>query len=120
MILVPIKETAQAKQRLSTVLTMSERVELARAMCHDVLQVLASWKNCPAVAVVTTDAFARDLAANFNFDVIGDDNTGETNAIAMATAQCKAQGATRTLVIYAGRLTDAVGQFTLPDAGVKS
>jgi 2-phospho-L-lactate guanylyltransferase len=51
--------------------------------------------------VVTSDPFARDLAARFNFEVIADDNSGETSAIEMATAICKAQGAASTLVVPA-------------------
>ncbi len=101
MILVPIKEAAYAKQRLATILTMKERIELARAMCHDVLQTLAEWNDHPEVNVVTTDAFARELAARFKFGVIGDNNSGETHAIALATSESKARGATCTWVIPA-------------------
>jgi len=83
MILVPVKNLADAKQRLSPVLTPEERFALARAMCEDVMQELARWSSRPAVAVVTNDNFARDLATRFNFDVIADDNSGETSAIEM-------------------------------------
>jgi 2-phospho-L-lactate guanylyltransferase (CobY/MobA/RfbA family) len=38
MILVPVKNLAAAKQRLSPVLTPKERLELAQAMCEDVLR----------------------------------------------------------------------------------
>jgi 2-phospho-L-lactate guanylyltransferase len=101
MILVPVKNLANAKQRLSSVLSSEERVALAHAMCEDVLQTLALWKNRPATAIVTSDPFAKDLAARFNFDVIADDNSGETNAIEIATAACKAHGASYTLVVPA-------------------
>jgi 2-phospho-L-lactate guanylyltransferase len=101
MILVPIKKLAGAKQRLSSILSPEERFALARAMCEDVLQALAHWQNRPAVAVVTNDSFARDLAARFNFDVVADDNSGETSAIEMATAVCRERGATCTLVVPA-------------------
>jgi 2-phospho-L-lactate guanylyltransferase len=101
MILVPIKILADAKQRLSPVLSSDERFALAQAMCEDVLQTLASWPKRPPVAVVTSDSFARDLAARFNFEVIPDDNSGETSAIEMATAVCKQSGADNTLVIPA-------------------
>ena len=102
MILVPVKNLGSAKQRLSPVLSPEERFELARAMCEDVLQSLADWASRPAVAIVTSDPFARDLAARFNFDVIADDeNGGETSAIAMATAVCCERGARSTLVIPA-------------------
>jgi 2-phospho-L-lactate guanylyltransferase len=101
VILVPIKKLADAKQRLSGVLNPEDRFALARAMCEDVLQTLADWQSRPPVAVVTRDPFARDLAARFNFEVIADDNSGETSAIEMATAICKAQGAASTLVVPA-------------------
>ncbi|MGO9864982.1 MAG: 2-phospho-L-lactate guanylyltransferase [Terriglobales bacterium] len=102
MILVPIKNLGDAKQRLSSILNSEERVALAQAMCEDVLQALAGWQGRPAVAVVTSDAFARDWAARCNFEVIPDGmNSGETGAIEMATALCRERGAKSTLVIPA-------------------
>ena len=101
MILVPVKLLADAKQRLSAVLSREERLALARAMCEDVLQALANWRARPPVAVVTSDSFAGELAAHFNFVVIADNNSGETHAIEMATAVCKERGAESTLVVPA-------------------
>jgi len=101
MILVPVKNLADAKQRLSSILTPEERFALARVMCEDVLQALADWQSRPPVAVVTCDPFARDLAARFHFDVIADDNSGETSAIEMATRVCKERGAASTLLFPA-------------------
>jgi 2-phospho-L-lactate guanylyltransferase len=101
MILVPVKNLAEAKQRLSPILTSEERFALAQAMCEDVLQALAQWQSRPDVAVVTSDSFARELAARFNFEIIADDNSGETGAIEMATAVCTGRGAKSTLVIPA-------------------
>ena len=101
MILVPVKNLVDAKQRLSSILSPEERFALARAMCEDVLQVLARWQRRPSVAVVTSDSFARDLAARFNFEVVTDDNSGETSAIDMATAFCGERGVESTLVVPA-------------------
>jgi 2-phospho-L-lactate guanylyltransferase len=101
MILVPVKNLADAKQRLAPLLTPQERVALAYAMCEDVLQPLASWLRRTAVSLVTSDSYARDLAARFHFDVIADDNSGETNAIERATVLCKSHGAENTLVLPA-------------------
>ena len=101
MILVPVKNLADAKQRLSPVLSPQERFALAQAMCEDVLQALARWQSRPAVMVVTSDSFTRDLAARFNFEVVPDNNSGETNAIEMATAVCRERGADSTLVVPA-------------------
>jgi len=102
MILVPVKNLANAKQRLSSVLDPEARQELAQAMCADVLDTLAHWQGRPAVTVVTSDPFASDLAARFGFEVVADDaNPGETGAIEMATALCRKRGVEFTLVIPA-------------------
>ena len=130
MILVPIKNLANAKQRLSSVLNPQERQELARAMCADVLETLANWQQRPAVTVATSDPYAVDLAARLAFDIIADDaNPGETGAIEMATAWCRDRGAEYTLVIPAdiplieifdlARIIDAApthGSVLVPDA----
>ncbi len=102
MILVPVKNLANAKQRLSSVLSPEARQELAQAMCADVLETLACWRKRPGVTVVTSDPFAGDLAARIGFEVVVDDtNPGETGAIEMATAFCRDRGADSTLVIPA-------------------
>jgi 2-phospho-L-lactate guanylyltransferase len=101
MILVPVKNLAGAKQRLSPILSPEERFALAQVMCEDVLQTLADWQNRPEVAVVTSDQIARELASRFNFEVIADDNSGETRAIEMATSLCIERGENNTLVIPA-------------------
>ena len=102
MILVPVKNLANAKQRLSSVLDPEARQELAQAMCADVLDTLAHWQGRPSVTVVTSDPFASDLAARFGFEVVADEeNPGETGAIEMATALCRKRGVEFTLVIPA-------------------
>lgn len=130
MILIPIKNLANAKQRLSSVLGSEERGELARAMCEDVLGAVAGWHGRPEVAVVTSDPFAAELARGFAFGVIADElNPGETGAIEMATELCRKRGAKSTLVIPADiplieeselqQIADAsesVGAVLVPDA----
>jgi len=130
MILVPVKNLARAKQRLSPVLTPEERLALAYAMCEDVLRELARWRARPGVAVVTGDPFARDLALHLSFEVIPDPaNPGETGAIEMATTECRRRGAEYTLVVPADiplievselqKITDSAppdGAVLVPDA----
>ena len=102
MILVPIKDTATAKQRLAAVLDQGLRTQLAQAMLHDVLSALHNWKACPKVGIVTGDPFATGLAREYGFEVIPDpDNPGETGAIEMATRVCVERGEPNTLVIPA-------------------
>jgi 2-phospho-L-lactate guanylyltransferase len=102
VILVPIKNTASAKQRLASILDQPARIQLAQAMLHDVLSVLHEWKNRPSVGVVTSDPYAVKLAAEYRFEVIPDpENPGETGAIEMATRMCVERGEESTLVIPA-------------------
>ena len=104
MILIPVKNSSSAKQRLSAVLDQPSRTELAQAMLHDVLNALQDWKTRPQVAIVTSDPYAVKLAADYKFDVIPDpQNPGETGAIEMATRVCmeRDRGVDYTLVIPA-------------------
>jgi len=102
VILVPVKDTSSAKQRLAPVLDQPARTQLAQAMLQDVLSALHAWKKEAGVAVVTSDAFATTLAREYGFEIIADpDNPGETGAIEMATRVCVDRGAKETLVIPA-------------------
>lgn len=102
MILIPIKDTSGAKQRLASILDQASRTQLAQAMLHDVLTMLHQWKDCPKVGVVTSDSYATRLATQYAFEVIRDpDNPGETGAIEMATRVCVERGEEYTLVIPA-------------------
>jgi 2-phospho-L-lactate guanylyltransferase len=102
MILVPVKNLAQAKQRLSSILDQPACTKLAQAMLHDVLEAVASWENRPDVGIVSCDPFALGLAAKFGFEVIADPvNASETDAIAMATHVCETRSVDFTLVIPA-------------------
>jgi len=101
MILVPVKNLANAKQRLAQVLEQSSRTELAHAMLADVLDALAE-AAADEVSLVTSDPFALELASHHRFAVIPDDpNLSETDAIEMATRVCASRGIETTLVIPA-------------------
>jgi 2-phospho-L-lactate guanylyltransferase len=102
VILIPIKDTATAKQRLAPVLDQASRTQLAQAMLSDVLSAVYEWKDRPAVGIVTSDPYAMRLAEEYKFEVIPDpDNPGETGAIEMATRVCVERGEESTLVIPA-------------------
>lgn len=100
MILIPVKNSSSAKQRLAAILDQPSRTALAQAMLHDVLGALHGWRDRPGVAVVTSDPFAVNLANEYGFEVIPDpDNPGETGAIELATRVCIERGEGWTLVI---------------------
>jgi 2-phospho-L-lactate/phosphoenolpyruvate guanylyltransferase len=107
VILVPIKDSRSAKQRLAEALDQPSRTKLAQAMLQDVLAALHEWQlrrnsKSPEVALVTCDRFAVKLAGEYGFEVIADpENPGETGAIEMATWRCVERGVPWTLVIPA-------------------
>lgn len=107
MILVPVKNSGDAKQRLSSLLAQADRTALAQAMVRDVFETLQSWRRATetrdaAVAIVTSDEFAVSLAQELDFEIIRDEtNPGETGAIEMATRVCEERGTDSTLVIPA-------------------
>lgn len=102
VILIPVKNLSSAKQRLASILDQAARTQLAQAMLHDVVSAIDQWKQRPAVALVTSDPFAVQLAREYNCELIPDPiNPGETGAIEMATRICEERGADFSLVIPA-------------------
>jgi 2-phospho-L-lactate/phosphoenolpyruvate guanylyltransferase len=102
VILVPIKNTSGAKQRLASILDQDSRTWLAQAMLHDVLSAIHQWNDRPSVGIVTSDPYATQLANEYKFEIISDpENPGETGAIEMATQICVERGEDNTLVIPA-------------------
>jgi 2-phospho-L-lactate guanylyltransferase len=100
IMLIPVKSLTTAKQRLASVLDQSRRSRLAEAMLHDVMTAAAGLLGRIDVALVTGDAGARTLAADFGFLVIEDArNEGETAAIEMATAWCEQRQYDTTIVV---------------------
>ncbi len=102
MILVPIKDLSNAKQRLSPVLTQAERTKLARAMAEDVFDALVPFASNPGVAIVSGDIWASQQAKARKFMIVLDTHqAGETAAIEMATSFCAGQGADFNIVFPA-------------------
>ncbi len=89
---VPVKDLANAKQRLMRVLTPGERVQLARTMLADVLRVLTA-AGLDAVWVVTRDADVTVIARRFGAEVVAEaENRGHTAAVAFAQARAARDG----------------------------
>jgi 2-phospho-L-lactate guanylyltransferase len=100
MILIPVKNLVNAKQRLAPVIEQSFRTELAHAMLLDVFEAIGNWSDHPDVGIVSSDPYALELAQRFDFRVIPDHaNISESDAIEMATRFCESRGIDSTLVI---------------------
>jgi len=89
---VPVKDLANAKQRLMRVLTPGERADLARAMLADVLRVLVA-AGLDAVWVVTRDPDVTAIARRLGAEAVAEaENRGHTAAVAFAQARAAAAG----------------------------
>ena len=90
---VPVKDTATAKQRLARALPPLLRQELALAMLEDVLTALAAAPDLGRRLLVTIDPEAKRLAACHGFDCIADGaEDGHTGAVMAAGRRLAAEG----------------------------
>jgi 2-phospho-L-lactate guanylyltransferase len=93
VVAVPVKDLTHAKQRLTGMLSLAERGELARAMLRDVLGALAA-ADLGAVWVVTRDPAATTIAYELGAEPVSEaDNRGHTAAVALAQAEAVRRGA---------------------------
>ena len=81
---IPVKETAGAKQRLAALLSAKLRQALALAMLEDVLEAVAGVNGLGGAMLVTVDpqaiALARRYGAHAIADGAHDGHTGAVNA----------------------------------------
>lgn len=97
---IPVKSFSQAKQRLQTVLSPTERRRLARMMFKDVLGVLCQSRRLAAVYVVTSDPQAGRLATALGAVVLPDPASGGlSGAVAAAAQALRIQGVDGMLVV---------------------
>lgn len=91
---VPVKNFADAKQRLAGVLSRPERQALFRAMVEDVLETLASSSGLAGVLLVTRDPEAKQLADYYQARVLVEErNAGHTAATCFGARTLKEEGA---------------------------
>ncbi len=84
-VVVPIKETGDAKGRLANVLGATRRQELALAMFEDVLATLARVRELTGIFVVTADPAAAAIAPRHGAQVLREGaHEGHTGAVAAA------------------------------------
>ncbi|MGB0554604.1 MAG: 2-phospho-L-lactate guanylyltransferase [Alphaproteobacteria bacterium] len=82
--LIPMKDLADAKQRLSTMLSDEERMGLVNAMLRDVLAALNATAHIEHVSIIAQDQSYLD----FGVDVIEEaNNTGYNEAVTFALSR---------------------------------
>ena len=92
--MVPVKNLADAKQRLAGVLAPGERQALFRAMLEDVLSALALTRGLAGILVVSRDAEAKRLAEHYGARVLVEEaNRGHTAASSLGAHTLAGEGA---------------------------
>ncbi len=81
-LVIPVKNFADAKQRLREYLDQSERAELYRCMLEDVLDCVCQLDELDGMALVTLDSTAAALADKYGMRIISEPaNRGHTEAV---------------------------------------
>lgn len=102
---VPVKDLQAAKQRLSPLLSASERAALSLAMLADVLAALTTARDDPdnplcGVLVVAREQAVQDWARQRDVDVMAEaENRGYGEAVSDAGQRLAADGAAAILVL---------------------
>ena len=100
--LIPAKGFANAKQRLSALLSEPARALLAETMLRDVLRQTLLARGLTSTHVVTGDRRVREIAASLGAEVIVEEKEkGETAAVTYALAEMKRSGIEAALIIPA-------------------
>lgn len=98
--IVPVKDLSRAKERLSPVLSQSDRTNLAYLMLEDVLAALKGSKLLTKIFMVTSDGLATELASSLGIEVIKEaKQESESSSIDHSSKVCKGLGASSVLVI---------------------
>jgi 2-phospho-L-lactate guanylyltransferase len=97
---VPVKDLSKAKERLSSILSQTERTVLAYAMLEDVLRAMKGSRLLDRLFVVTSDENAIELAKILGVEIIKETKQeGESTSVDYASKICKNMGAQSVLVI---------------------
>jgi 2-phospho-L-lactate guanylyltransferase len=97
---VPVKDTALAKQRLAAAVPPPLRQALMRAMLEDVLAALAEASGLAGRLLVTTDPAATRLAARYGASCMTEGaHHGHTGAVAAAARRLATEGADGMLTL---------------------
>ena len=99
---VPVKNLENAKQRLSPVLTSTERYCLFRSMLEDVLTAIVHTSALARVVLVTRDDEVASIARKFGVETLEEaENRGQTEAVSFAVKQLMTAGVTSLLALPA-------------------
>lgn len=101
-VVLPVKDFVNAKQRLSGVLSPSERRALSQAMVEDMLVCLQGINELAGVVLVSDDPAAELIAYRYGARLLQEkgSSNGLNAAVQQAAEYLEDQGSTRMLVLH--------------------
>jgi 2-phospho-L-lactate guanylyltransferase len=94
VVLLPVKDPCNAKQRLATVLSLEERIALTWAMLKDVARAISGAKLPDRIVVVTNDAASIQNALGPRWEVLREGKqVSESHSVDWACSYLITQGA---------------------------
>jgi len=98
--IVPVKKFDNAKTRLSTVLTLEDRIMLSSLMLEHTLTVLETVPELDRILVVSADSRAQQTALNHPTKFLHEEKeSGVNSAVILADDYSTAEGADATVVV---------------------
>ena len=97
---IPVKDLANAKQRLAEDLGPAERRRLFRCMFEDVLAAASKTRGLAGIVVVTRDGGAAEIARGHGARVLSEEqNRGQSAAVGHAAAALAGEGVAGILTL---------------------
>jgi 2-phospho-L-lactate guanylyltransferase len=98
VVLIPVKDLRNAKQRLARVFTPQERFELAHAMLADTFRAVRGVRRAEKIFVVTNYEPAMNAAWDNGWEVLREEQQiSESASVDMASRACAERGVTSLL-----------------------
>jgi len=97
---IPIKDLANAKQRLAEAFDPAERRQLFQCMFEDVLAAVTMARGLDGIVVVTRDGVAAAIAEEYGARILREDhNRGQSAAVGHAADVLASEGVTGILTL---------------------
>lgn len=97
---IPIKDPANAKERLAPILSRTQREQFAVTLFEQTLSFLQRFRRHSHILVVTDSDVMEKIAGTFSVDILREEKAaGETEAVEKASAWSTAKGFTSQLVM---------------------
>ena len=96
---LPVKAWAEAKRRLSPILSGEERQELARSMLDDLLGAVGGSERIDGALAVTADPVAGEYLGRAGCELLPEPRRGLNRALAAAAEELGQRGASTMLVL---------------------